>query len=504
MTTEQTANILSSFKEELGRVIDMQSAIALLQWDQEVYMPPKAAPARGQQLATLAGLAHRMFTGDTMGGMLHELKNWEDQLDDDSVALVNETLYDYEQATKLPESFVHKFAVEQSKAYEIWTHAREASDFKLFAPQLAVIVDLLQAKAQYIGYEDSPYDALLQEYERGMTANKLKVLFGELAPKQRDLLANIMNSGSQSIPAWLEQEWDTDVQWTFSLEVLRDIGYDFEAGRQDKSVHPFTTNFDLYDVRVTTRLNNKELFSGLTGTIHEGGHALYEQGFLPKDQRSTLAQGISLGIHESQSRMWENMIGRSLPFWNHYTSKIQRHYPGQLDGLAPEDMYRAINHVAPSFIRVEADECTYNLHIILRFEIEVALIEGKLSVDDIPEAWNDKMHAYLGVRVPNDRLGCLQDIHWSHGSMGYFPTYALGNIYAAQLFEKMLVDMPNLYNNIESGDFAPLLLWLRKHVHQVGRRQGAEELIKSLTNKALDIMPFMNYLENKYSQLYGI
>ena len=504
MTKKHTANLLSSFKEELGRVIDMQSAIALLQWDQEVYMPPKAAPARGQQLATLAGLAHRMFTGDTMGGMLHELKNLENQLDDDSVALVNETLYDYEQATKLPESFVHKFAVEQSKAYEVWVQARESSDYKQFAPQLAVIVDLLQEKAQYLGYEDSPYDALLQEYERGMTASKLKVLFGELAPKQRDLLAGIMNSGNRSIPAWMDQEWDIDSQWAFSLEVLKDIGYDFEAGRQDKSIHPFTTNFDLYDVRVTTRLNNKELFSGLTGTIHEGGHALYEQGFLPQDQRSTLAQGISLGIHESQSRMWENMIGRSLPFWNHYTPKMQRHYPGQLDDLTPDDIYRAINHVAPSFIRVEADECTYNLHVIVRFEIEVDLIERKLNVNDIPEAWNEKMHAYLGVSVPNDRLGCLQDIHWSHGSMGYFPTYALGNIYAAQLFEKMQIDMPNLYDHFEAGDFKPILQWLRKNVHQVGRRKGAEELITSLTGKALDIAPFMNYLENKYHHLYRI
>lgn len=496
--------ILETFKEELGQIVDMEGALALLQWDQEVYMPPKAAAARGQQLATLSALAHRQFTSDKMGGLLHELKSAEPELDADTVALVNETLYDYDQATKLPEHFVHRFAVEQSKAYEVWTQARKDSAFKQFAPQLGVLMALLHEKADYLGYETVPYDALIGEYERGMTSAKLQTLFGELAPQQRALVARIREKAPSTTPAWLAQEWDEEKQWQFSLQVLKDMGYDFDAGRQDRSVHPFTTNFDLYDVRVTTRLDRKELFSGLTGSIHEGGHALYEQGFLPKDQRTTLAQGISLGIHESQSRMWENMIGRSLPFWKHYTPQLKRMYPGQLDNVHAEDIYRAINHVEPSFIRVEADECTYNLHIILRFEIEQALMAKELKVEEIPEAWNAKMQDYLGLEVPNDRLGCLQDIHWSHGSIGYFPTYALGNLYAAQLFEKIEADLPNLWTDIEDGQFQPLLQWLRRNVHQVGRRQQAEALLESVTGKAPESQPFLQYLEGKYSRIYGL
>ena len=504
MTQAKTANTLNTFREELGQIMDLNGALALLQWDQEVNMPPKAATARGEQLATLFALTHRLFTSDKMGGLLQELKTAESELDADSATLVNETHYDYEQATKLPESFVHRFAVEQSKAYEVWHRARKAADFKQFAPQLAVLVDLLHEKAEHLGYETVPYDALIQEYERGMTAAKLEAIFSNLAPKQRDLVARIQAVAPEKAPDWLDQTWDEDAQWRFSMQVLEDIGYDFEAGRQDRSVHPFTTNFDLYDVRVTTRLNNMELFSGLTGSIHEGGHALYEQGFLPEDRRTTLAQGISLGIHESQSRMWENMIGRSQPFWKHYTPKLQHMFPGQLDQVNAEAVYRAINHVTPSFIRVEADECTYNLHIILRFEIEQALMSREIQVDDIPALWNAKVKEYLGLDVPNDRLGCLQDIHWSHGSIGYFPTYALGNLYAAQLFEQIQADIPGIWKEIEQGHFQPLLQWLRKHVHQVGRRKQAEALIESVTGKAPDATPFLRYLEDKYSRIYGL
>jgi carboxypeptidase Taq len=363
---------------------------------------------------------------------------------------------------------------------------------------------MLRQRAEYLGYEETPYNALIEDYERGMTARALDHLFRELAPKQSALVARIAASPAAADFNWLEQTWDESAQWSFGLKVLRDMGYDFEAGRQDKSVHPFTTNFDLYDVRITTRLNPHDLFSALMGSIHEGGHALYEQGFLESDQRTTLAEAPSLGIHESQSRLWENIVGRSRPFWEHYAPRLARAFPGQLDATTPEQLYRAVNRVRPSLIRVEADECTYNLHIILRFEIEKALIEGDLRVADVPAAWNEKIKSYLGVDVPDDAHGCLQDIHWSHGSFGYFPTYALGNLYAAQLFETIERDLPAIREHIGAGDFAPLLAWLREHVHRIGRRKSAAEMVRDATGKEPSAEAFLRYLESKYGAIYGL
>ena len=494
---------LQTFRERLGEVIDINASIALLHWDQEVNMPPKAAPARGRQLATLSAMAHRMFTDPEMGRMLDSLRD-DTTLNDDEEKLVSETLYDYERAAKLPESFVEEFAEEQSKAYQVWVEARKKSDFSIFVRPLEKLVSMLQQKADLMGYEGSPYNALLEDYERGMTVERLQEIFGELSQRQSALVDRIATSPRHPDTGWTEQTWDPQAQWDFSLEVLRDMGYDFDAGRQDKSVHPFTTNFDLYDVRITTRVAEAELFSCLTGSIHEGGHALFEQGFLESDRRTTLAQAPSLGIHESQSRLWENMIGRSLAFWKHYAPRLHELYGGQLDGIDPERIYRAINLVRPSLIRVEADECTYNLHVVLRFEIETALIEGRASVKEIPELWNAKMKEYLGLDVPDDSQGCLQDIHWSHGSMGYFPTYALGNLYAAQLFEKIETDLPDLWNQIEAGDFTPLLGWLRKHVHRFGRRKTASEIVRDATGKEPDSKAFLKYLETKYSALYDL
>lgn len=489
------------FRERLGQVYDVRAAIALLQWDQEVYMPIKGAEARGRQIATLSGMGHRLFTDEVMGEMLRSLKNGGGSVD---VKLVEETWRDYELATRLPDTFVEEFAIAQSAAYEAWTKARAESDFGVFLPHLERMVDLLRRKAELLGYEGSPYDALLDEYERGMTTEQLDAIFGELAEKQSALVERIVASPNQPDVAWVDDVWDVDEQWKFTEEVLRDMGYDFEAGRQDRSVHPFTTNFDVYDVRVTTRLHPRELFSALTGSIHEGGHALYEQGFLPEDRRTTLAEAPSLGMHESQSRLWENIIGRSLPFWRHYIGPLRGHFPGQLDEVAVEDVYRAINAVQPSFIRVEADECTYNLHVILRYEIERALIEGTLAPAEVPDVWNEKVKAYLGLDVPDDAQGCLQDIHWSHGSMGYFPTYALGNLYSAQLFEKILEDLPELWQEVEAGRFQSLLEWLRENIHRVGRRKTAAEIVQDVTGRPPEAGPYLKYLENKYTALYAI
>lgn len=499
---ESTNKTMAVFLEKLGEVIDLRAANAVLQWDQEIHMPPKGAPARGRQLATLSALDHRLFTSPEMKRLIEDLQG-DTTLDEDETAQVRETAYDLERATKLPEAFVETFAQERSKAYEAWVKARAESDFKLFQPHLEKIVELLRKKADYFGYADSPYDALLEDYERGMTARELRRIFGGLVKDQRALLQQIQAAPTPPESAWMEQEWDTEAQWALSLRVLGDMGYDFEAGRQDRSVHPFTTNFDLFDVRVTTRIDPRNPFSGLMGSIHEGGHALYEQGFDPKDQRTTLAQAPSLGIHESQSRLWEIMIGQSLPFWRHYTPVLQSTHAGQLDGLTPEEVYRRVNTVTPSCIRVEADECTYNLHIVLRFELELALIEGSLQVADLPEAWNEKMQHYLGLTPPDDAQGCLQDIHWSFGYMGYFPTYALGNLYAAQLIESIQETIPGLWEQIASGEFTALLAWLRENVHRHGRRLQTGEILRKATGKAPDASAYLAHLRTKYGKLYG-
>jgi len=495
---------LDTLRECYGEVHDLHMAASLLQWDQEVIMPPKGASARGKQLATLSALAHRLFTRQEVGSLLDALRRDDAGLPSEDRKLVEETQYDFDRATKLPEAFVKQFAEAQSAAYHAWVQARQASDFGQFAPHLETIVELNQRKAEYYGYSDSPYDALLEEFERGLTTSQLRDIFAGLRSEQKDLVARIAASSHQPDVQWTQQHWDTEAQWAFTVKVVRDLGYDFEAGRQDKSVHPFTTSFDSRDVRITTRLSEHELFSALTGSIHECGHALYEQGLREEDSRSILGQAISLGIHESQSRLWENVIGRSLPFWQHYAPELKEAFPGQLDSISPEAIYAAINRVEPSLIRVEADECTYNLHIILRFELEVDLIEGRLAVHDVPDAWNEKVREYLGLSVPNAAQGCLQDIHWSHGAFGYFPTYALGNLYAAQLMERIEQDLPALWDDVATGTFGPLLEWLRSHIHEVGRRMLAPELIAHVTGKPPSSEPFLAYLRGKYEPLYKL
>jgi len=493
---------LETLRTRLGELADIRAAIALLEWDQETYMPPKGSTARGKQVATLSAIAHRFFTAPELGDLLNELASAE--LGADDAALVSEALYDYKRATCLPESLVQEFAQEQSRAYHAWVKARQESSFNLFQPHLEKLLDMLKQKADLWGYEDSPYDALLENFERGMTAAKLRPLFSKLADEQSALVKRIGAAPRQPDLSWVGQEWNEQAQWDFTLRILADMGFDADAGRQDRSVHPFTTSFDVQDVRVTTRLDPRDPFSVISGSMHEGGHALFEQGFLEKDRRTLLAESPSLGIHESQSRLWENQIGRSLPFWRHYAPLLQRQFPGQLDAITAEQIYAAVNHVRPSLIRVEADECTYNLHIIVRFEIEVDLIEGRIGVGDVPEIWNEKMKTYLGIDVPDDARGCLQDIHWSHGAMGYFPTYALGNLYAAQLFDAAEKQIPDLWAEVESGNFSALLAWLRKNVHQHGRRKTAEEIVRDATGTEPDAGPYLRYLEKKYSGLYRL
>lgn len=494
-------DLLEILKQKLSEIHDVNAAAALMQWDQEIYMPPKAAPGRGKQLSTLSTIAHRMFTDPEMGDTIKALQDQSSSLSDDDNKLVSETWHDYERATKLPDEYVQEFALERSHAFNAWIEAKKVNDFGMFKPHLQKLVDLLHRRADYMGYEGSAYNALLEDYERGMRVETLNPVFKTIAKEQSEIV-NQVTSAPQPDLSWLEQDWDEQKQWDFTMRVVKDLGFDFESGRQDKSVHPFTTEFDLHDVRITTRIRKDDLFAGLMGSIHECGHALYEQGFLESDERTTLGKAISLGIHESQSLMWENVVGGSLAFWMHYHADMQQLYGEQLKDITAEQLYQAANKVQPSFIRVEADECTYNLHIVLRFEIELALFEGEIKVDDIPAIWNEKMKSYLGLDVPHDGLGCLQDVHWSQGYIGYFPTYALGNLYAEQMFERIEKDIPNIWVEIEEGNFNVLLTWLREHVHHVGRRKTAPELIQDLTGSPLKPDAFLRYLRKKYGELY--
>ena len=494
----------TELQEHLSDIHNLHAAAAVLEWDMEVCMPPKGGAARGRQLATLSAVAHERFTDPKTQTLLSRVREAQSVLTADQQALLHEVGYAYQRAVRIPESFVRRFVEAHSGAYHSWLDARRQSDFSLFLPHLETLVSLSREKADYLGYEGSPYNALLEEYERGMTVAQLHTIFDEVAPRQRDLVTRIMNAPKQPDTKWLQQTWDIDKQWVFTEQVLRDMGYDFEAGRQDKSAHPFTTNFSIGDVRITTRLHSDDFFSALFSSIHEGGHALYEQGFREEDEGTVLAEAPSLGIHESQSRLWENIIGRSLPFWQHYLPVLRKIFPGQLDAVSAEQVCAAANRVMPSLIRVEADECTYNLHVILRFELETALIEGNLSAADIPAAWNEKMAAWLDVKVPDDAQGCLQDIHWSHGAFGYFPTYALGNLYASQLFDAMNTAVPCIMEDIGRGEFAPVLTWLRSNVHTIGKRKTAVEIVRDATGKEPSSSSFLKYLESKYTALYGL
>ena len=495
---------LATLKNKLTELTDISSAIGLLSWDQQTYMPPGAAEARGRQISTLSAIHHRFFTDPEIGNLLNELNEQKVSLSADEALLISETLYDYNRANCLPEKFVKDFAEAETASFEAWAKARPANDFKMFQPHLEKIVELTRQKADYYGYENSPYDAMLESYERGVTASYLEKTFEPIKTRQSQLVDQIVNSSSQPDLSWLNQNWDQKEQLDFTKVVIEKLGYDYNTGRQDLAAHPFSTGLDLYDCRITTRVDEQDLFSCLMASIHEAGHAMYEQGLPAEHYGTTLCHSISLGIHESQSRMWENQIGRSLPFWKYFQPKMAELFNGQLANVSPEQMYAGANRVQRSFIRVEADECTYNLHVILRFEIERKLIEGDLEVADLPDAWNSLFKEMFTLDVPDDANGCMQDVHWSCGLIGYFPTYSLGNLYAAQMMQKIENDIPDLYTQIENGEFNSLLTWLRKNVHSVGRKRLARELVKDITGEEPGSEPYLDYLEKKYKPLYGI
>ncbi len=496
---------LEALQQALAVVHDLERTAAVLEWDQETHMPEGGAAARAHQIATLRRLAHERFTDEAVGQLLDRLAPRAAGADPAAfvTALVRVTGHDYERACRLPTELVAALAEAASEAKQAWKKARAADDFSAFAPALRRIVTLTREKADALGYDDTPYDALLDEYEPGMTTAAVAPLFADL---RAELVPLVEAIAAQNPPedACLHQPLDEAAQWAFGEAVIGAFGYDFTRGRQDRSAHPFTTSFATGDVRLTTRVDPNFFNPAFFATLHEAGHALYEQGLAPELARTPLADGASLGMHESQSRLYENLVGRSRPFWQHYYPRLQDHFPGAFENVPLDTFYRAVNRVQPSLIRVEADEVTYNLHIMLRFELERALIEDRLAVDDLPDAWNAAMEDYLGLRPPTDAEGVLQDVHWALGAIGYFPTYALGNLMSAQLFAQARTDLPDLDTQIAEGHFDDLLAWLRQKIHRHGRTFQAPELMERITGRPLEAAPWLAYVREKFGALYGV
>ncbi len=501
----QTAR--AAYEELLTRYAescDLSGASALLSWDQETLMPPRGAEARAKQLATLAGIQHERWSAPQVGELLQECESDSGEFNDEEAAATREMRREYDMSTRLPASLVQEFAAATSAALQVWREAREASDFTRFVPSLQKLIDLSKRKAEAYGYEEAPLDALLDLYERGATTSAIRTLFGELKGKLQALTARVLDKGDAVSPALLQSDFDEDRQGELGVDVIRQMGFNFDAGRVDLSTHPFCTTPGAGDTRLTRRFLKEDLRPGLFGVIHEAGHGLYEQGMPEKWVRHPLGTATSLGVHESQSRLWENIVARSLPFWEYFLPALQKYFPAQYRDATPEAVYQAVNHVEASFIRVEADELTYNLHVILRFEIESEIFSGQLDVADIPARWNRGMKDFLGITPPDDAQGCLQDIHWAMGGFGYFPTYTLGNLYSAQLFQCAQQALPDLDHEFRQGKFDSLREWLRTEVHQKGRMLEPVALIKSATKAEPTPEPFLRYVEEKMDEVYGL
>ncbi|TFG63593.1 MAG: carboxypeptidase M32 [Spirochaetales bacterium] len=482
-------------------------SIALLGWDQETYMPPAAAEERADQLSLLEGMLHEKATNPEIGELLaHAGADGENpggntSLPEEDGGLVRAMFRDFGRRIKLTKDLVMRMAKQTSIGQQIWAEARKRNEFSLFAPELEKILSLTLEKAECLGYSEHVYDALLDEYEPWMKTSAAEAVFSSLKPRLVKILDKIRGA-RQVDDSFLLKNYPREKQEAFGRAVISDLGWDVKRGRLDQSTHPFTTTLGKDDVRLTTRYNENFFKTGIFGIIHECGHGLYELGFSDSIKGTALADGTSLGIHESQSRMWENVIGRSMAFWEHYFPVLASCFPENLSGVTPERFYRAVNKVEPSFIRVEADEVTYSLHIILRFTLETRMVTGKIPVRDLPEAWNSLFQELLGIRPSSDFDGVLQDVHWSMGGIGYFPTYSLGNLYGAQFYRALKKTLPDAEKLIAGGDFKPLLSWLRENIHRHGRIYTADELCRKVTGESLNPDYFISYLEDKFSKVY--
>ncbi len=494
---------LEKLKEILGEVSDLNHAASVLGWDQQVNMPPGGAEARGNQLATLGKISQEKFTSDEVGRLLEDLNKEYPDPETDEGAMIRVAARNYDKAKRVPPEFVAEQAVAGTKGVEAWVEARKKSDFSIFRPYLEKNVELVRKYISFFPPTDHPYDVLLDDFEPGLPTAEVLGIFGNLRPKQVALIKAI-SEAKQVKSDFLKKSFNEKKVWEFGEKIITKFGYDFSRGRQDKAPHPFETTFGVNDVRITNRFEKDAPLATLFSAMHECGHALYELGSNPAYERTPLAGGTSLAVHESQSRMWENLVGRSLPFWEHFYPELKKTFPSQLGNVNAKTFYKAINRVEPSFIRVNADEATYNLHIMLRLEIEIGMVDGSIAVKDLPEIWNAKMRDYLGVTPPNDAQGVLQDIHWSYGSIGYFSTYALGNIISAQLWEKINKDIKHLEDQLRKGQFAELREWLRTNIHQFGHKYDPRDLVRKVTGQDIDSAAYVRYLTKKYTDIYGL
>lgn len=485
-----------AYKAHCSKIADIGHAIAVLSWDKEVHLPEGAAAHRSQQIATLAGIAHEYATSDSYGAGLVQL-NQNKELNPTEKRNVELSLLAYEKATKFEKAFVIRQSNLVSNCYHAWIKARAANNWEIYAPALDELIAIKREESSIYNKGDHPYDALVDIYEPDMNVERLDIIFQDVRSKLLPLIQEIRTK-ELADNSFLFQYFDKDAQWKFGIDILEQMGYDFKHGRQDLSTHPFTTSFSPSDVRITTRVDEHDFPMMLWSSIHEGGHALYEQGLPIEQYGLPCGSYISLGIHESQSRMWENNVGRSFDYWSFNYPKLQKVFPKQLGAISLNQFLAAINRIEPNLIRTEADELHYHFHVMIRYELEKQIMTGDISTNDLKSAWNAKYKEYLGIEPSSDNEGILQDIHWSHGSFGYFPTYSLGSFYAAQFYEQAQSDIDDLSGQLQGGDSSQLLAWLRDQVFQHGKFYSAEDLCKKITGSTLKFDPFMNYAKEKF------
>ncbi len=490
----------AELKERLAQIHDLRRAQELLFWDQTVMMPPAGAAVRSAQLATLDRAAHELFVADETGRLLEELRPYEEAHDHDSdeASLIRTARRDWEKARHVPAELAAAMVRAVSEGQDIWAKAREEANYALFLPHLEHAVELKERYVDCFDGYDEPYDALLDDYEPGMKTAEVRGVFDVLKAELVPLIAEV--GTTEADEPFMSGPFPVEAQHDFSLRVIERFGYDPRFFRLDVTLHPFAAHAGTQDIRLTTRYLEHDITSLFTA-MHECGHGLYEHGVAPSLERTLLCTGVSYALHESQSRLWENIVGRSRPFWNHFYAQLQAVFPDALGDVDQERWYRAINRVKPSYIRVDADEATYNLHIILRFELEQEMLAGTLALRDLPEAWNARFEQYLGLPVPNDSLGVLQDVHWAGAGFGYFPTYALGNIISVQIWEKALSELPDLPEQFELGEFGPLHAWLRSRLYSLGRKFTPQETLERVVGGPIDAAPYIRYLKEKLGAL---
>jgi carboxypeptidase Taq len=497
---------LAELKRRLLEISDLNGAGALLSWDQATYMPKGGAPARGRQGALLSRLAHERSVAPDLGRLLDGLATHADSLppDSDDARLIRVARRDFEKANKVPAEFVARLSEHGAASYDAWTAARPANDFAAMRPFLEKTIALSREYAGFFAPYRHVADPLIDDADQGMTTATIRRLFAQL---RRDLvpMARAICDQPAVDDGCLHGSFPEAAQFDFGLSVAERMGYDVSRGRLDRTHHPFCTKFSAGDVRITTRVFENDIASALFSTVHEAGHAMYEQGVDRALEGTPLGGGTSAGVHESQSRLWENVVGRGRAFWEHFYPKLQDRFPGQLGSVPAETFYRAINKVARSLIRTDADEVTYNLHVMLRFDLELKLLEGWLTVEDLPEAWRASMQADLGIAPPDDRDGCLQDVHWYYGFVGGgFQSYTIGNILSAQFYAAALRAHPNIPQEIGQGEFSTLHAWLRDNVYRHGRKFPPSELVERATGAPMSLTPYIDYLRGKYGEIYRL